>query len=82
MSVSKYDNTSNSRKNFSKEEINETFNIVKNGPPIYRCGKVVAASMKEYFQDKQPHMTTKELFKKSETLLKISNEKSTLPFLD
>ena len=74
MSVSEYEYTSNSRKNFSKEEINETFNIVKNGSPIYtRCGKVVAASMKEYFQDKQPHMTTKELFKKSKTLLKSSN---------
>ena len=80
--VSEYEYTSNSRKNFSEDGINETFNIVKNGPPINRCDKVVAASMKEYFQDKQPHMTTNELFKKSKTLLKISNEKSTLPFMD
>ena len=38
--------------------------------------------MKEYFKDKQPHMTTQELFKKSKTLQKIANEKSTLPFMD
>ena len=39
--------------------INETFNIAKNCPPINRCDKVIAASMKEYYKDKQPHMTTK-----------------------
>ena len=80
--VSEYEYTSNSRKNFSEDGINEVFNIVKNGPPINRCDKVVSTSMKEYFKDKQPHMTTQDLFKKSKTLLKIANEKSRLPFMD
>ena len=80
--VSQYEYTANSRKNFSEEGINETFNIVKNGPPINKCDKVVNIAMKDYFKDKQPHMTTKNLFKKSKTILKVSNEKSNLPFMD
>ena len=80
--VSQYEYTANSRKNFSEEGINETFNIVKNGPPINKCDKVVNIALKDYFKGRQPHMTTNNLFKKSKTILKVSKEKSNLPFMD
>ena len=80
--VSQYEYTANSRKNFSEEGINETFNIVKNGPPINKCDKVVNIALKDYFKGRQPHMTTNNLFKKSKTILKVAKEKSNLPFMD
>ena len=83
--VSQYEYTSNQRKNFGEEGINDTFEIVKNGPCISKCDKVVRMSLDKYFEDKNVigwHFHTKSPFTTSKTVTKIKNKTSSLPFMD
>ena len=83
--VSQYEYTSNHRKNFGEEGINDTFEIVKNGPCISKCDKVVKMSLDNYFGDKNVngwHFFTKSLFNSSQNVTRIQNKSSTLPFMD
>ena len=83
--VSQYEYTSNQRKNFGEEGINDTFEIVKNGPCISKCDKVVRMSLHKYFEEKNVigwHFHTKSPFNTSKTVTKIQNKSSSLPFMD
>ena len=83
--VSQYEYTSTHRKNFGEEGINDTFEIVKNGPCISKCDKVVRMSLNNYFQDKNVigwHFITKSPFTTSKTVDSIEKRTSLLPFMD
>ena len=77
--------TSTHRKNFGEEGINDTFEIVKNGPCISKCDKVVRMSLNKYFEDKNVigwHFVTKSPFTTSKTVDSIEKRTSLLPFMD
>ena len=91
--VSQYEYTSTHRKNFGEEGINDTFvegindtfEIVKKGPCISKCDKVVRMSLNKYFEDKNVigwHFVTKSPFTTSKTVDSIEKRTSLLPFMD
>ena len=51
--VSQYEYTIDRRKNFNEENRNDCFEIVKNGPLISKCDRLVKIALKNYFKDKQ-----------------------------
>ena len=70
---------------FGEEGINDTFEIVKNGPCISKCDKVVRMSLNKYFEDKNVigwHFITKSPFTTSKTVDSIEKRTSLLPFRD
>ena len=87
--VSQYEYACDSRSSFGEDGINDTFEIIKNGPIISKCDKVVKLSLDSYFrsQKKQKywHFVKKDraiLFKSSRTMYKIGRESSALIFMD
>ena len=83
--VSSYEYSSDSRKGFKEDSINDVFEIISNGPSPTNCDTVVESALDKYFEKNQTkswHFITEKVFKKSETIMRLENQKSSLPFME
>ena len=80
--VSQYEYTIDKRKNFNEENRNDCFEIVKNGPLISKCDRLVKIALKNYFKDKPMHFVTQKFFEKSKVITRKETETSQLIFMD
>ena len=80
--VSQYEYTIDMRKNFREDNANDCFEIVKNGPAISKCDRVVKTALKTFFNDKPLHFVTKKFFATSKVIERKSKETSQLVFMD
>ena len=83
--VSSYEYASDSRKGFKEESINDIFEIISNGPSPTNCDSIVENALDNYFNNQQKtswHFVTEKVFKKSETILRLEQQKSSLPFME
>ena len=80
--VSSYEYASDNRKGFREESINDVFEIVANGPSPANCDTIVENGLDKYFKGQQWHFITDRVFKKSETILRLEQQKSSLPFME
>ena len=73
-------------KKFGEEGINDTFEIVKNGPCISKCDKVVRMSLNKYFEDKNViswHFVTKSPFTTTSKIVNSLEKRTSLhPSMD
>ena len=82
--VSEYEYASDPRKNFHEESVNDVYEIVKNGPLVSKCEKVIDMALAAYARDhKRPlHFVTAKSFSKSEVIQRMEKESSGLIFMD
>ena len=83
--VSSYEYSWDSRKGFKEDSINDVFEIISNGPSPTNCDTIVETALDKYFekhQTKSWHFITEKVFKKSETILRLESQKSSLPFME
>ena len=80
--VSSYEYASDSRKGFKEESINDVFEIISNGPSPTNCDKIVTTALDNYFKKQKWHFITDRVFKKSETILRLEQQRSSLPFME
>ena len=83
--VSSYEYSWVSRKGFKEDSINDVFEIISNGPSPTNCDTIVKTALDNYFekhQTKSWHFITEKVFKKSETILRLESQKSSLPFME
>ena len=80
--VSSYEYASDNRKGFTENSINDVFEIVANGPSPANCDTIVENALDKYFKGQQWHFITDRVFKKSETILRLEQQKSSLPFME
>lgn len=80
--VSQYEYTVDMRKTFTEDNATDCFEIVKNGPVISQCDKIVKIALKNHFKDKPLHFVTKKHFAKSKVITRKEKESSQLPFMD
>ena len=80
--VSQYEYTIDRRKNFNEENRNDCFEIVKNGPLISKCDRLVKIALKNYFKDKPMHFVTQKFYVKSKVVTRKETETSQLIFMD
>ena len=79
--VSEFEYAINSRKNFSEQGMSETFNIIKNGPLIPLCDKVVKESLDSMLGGNKWHFVTKTPWKSSQVSEKMKKTAAALPFM-
>ena len=83
--VSQYEYANDSRKNYGEIGVNDTFEIIKNGPNISKCDRVVKIALDDYFKAQKQqnwHFVTNKLVTVSKTMRRIGNESSPLVFMD
>ena len=81
--ISQYENASESRKNFKEESMNDVFEIIRNGPWVSKCDKLLQMSLASLRKEKKKlHFVTRNLFAKSTVIKRIEKESSQLAFMD
>ena len=82
--VSQYEYACDSRSSFGEDGINDTFEIIKNGPIISKCDKVVKISLDRTPEVEVCHFLkdTAMLFQRSRIIDEIGSETSPLIFAD
>ena len=83
--VSQYEYANDSRKNYGEIGVNDTFEIIKNGPNISKCDRVVKIALDDYFKAQKQqnwHFVTNKLVTVSKTMRRIGNESSPLVYME